>query len=86
MNLLSVSLDHWRIDKRDAITYSEGAFFENPTFYSSFITRGSADPPPLGGIPEPILSTDERSHNTATLKTSGVDVGFDFKLGKTSYG
>lgn len=85
MNSLSVSLDYWRIDKRDVITYSEGAFFENPTFYSSFITRGPADPA-LGGIPGPILSIDARPRNTATLKTSGVDVSFDFKLGKTSYG
>jgi iron complex outermembrane recepter protein len=84
-SLLSVSVDYWRIDKRDVITYSEGAFFENPAFYSAFITRDAADPA-LGSIPGRILSIDARPRNTATLKTSGVDLGFDVKLGKTTFG
>jgi iron complex outermembrane recepter protein len=82
---VSATVDYWRIEKRDVITYSEGAFFENPTFYSAFITRGPVDPT-LGGIPGPILSIDARPRNTATLKTSGIDLGVDVKLPKMSYG
>jgi iron complex outermembrane recepter protein len=81
----SVSLDYWRVEKRDVITYSEGAFFENPVFYSNFITRAPADPS-LPGIPGYIESIDARPRNTASLDTSGIDVGFDIKLPATSFG
>lgn len=83
--MIGATVDYWRIEKRDVITYSEGAFFENPTFYSAFITRGPVDPT-LSGIPGRIISIDARPRNTATLKTSGIDVGVDLKLPKASYG
>jgi iron complex outermembrane receptor protein len=73
--MISASVDHWRIDKRDVITYAEGAFFENPVFYSAFITRGPPGPA-LGGIPGPITSIDVCPRNTATLPTSGINGGF----------
>ncbi len=76
---VSVSLDYWKIEKRDVITYSEGAFFENPVFYSRFITRAAADPT-LPGIPGYILSIDARPRNTATLDTSGIDIGVDVRV------
>ena len=81
----SLSVDYWRVKKRDVITYSEGAFFENPVFYSKFITRAAADPS-LPGIPGFILSIDARPRNTATLDTSGLDVGIDVKWPATSIG
>jgi iron complex outermembrane recepter protein len=82
---VSASVDYWRIEKRDVITYSEGAFFENPVFYSNFIRRDMADPA-LGGIPGRILSIDARPRNTASLDTAGVDLGLDVKLPKMSWG
>ncbi len=81
----SVSIDYFRIKKRDVITYSEGAFFENPVFYSRYITRAAADPT-LPGIPGFILSVDARPRNTATLDTSGIDLGIDVKLPATQWG
>ena len=81
----SLSVDYWRVKKRDVITYSEGAFFENPVFFSKFITRDAADPG-LPGIPGFILSIDARPRNTATLDTSGLDLGIDIKLPATSWG
>jgi iron complex outermembrane recepter protein len=82
---ISTSLDYWRIEKKNVVTYSEGAFFENPVFYSNFITRAPVDPT-LGGIPGFITQIDARPRNTATLDTSGIDIGIDVKLPKTSYG
>lgn len=81
----SVSIDYFRIKKRDVITYSEGAFFENPVFYSKYITRAAADPT-LPGIPGFILLIDARPRNTATLDTSGIDLGVDVKLPATNWG
>lgn len=83
--LASVSVDYWRIKKRDVITYSEGAFFENPVFYSKFITRAPVDPS-LPGFPGFIDSIDARPRNTATLDTSGLDLGLDVKLPAASWG
>jgi iron complex outermembrane receptor protein len=81
----SVSIDYFRIKKRDVITYSEGAFFENPVFYSKYITRAATDPS-LPGIPGYILSIDARPRNTATLDTSGIDLGVDVKLPAFNWG
>ena len=81
----SVSLDYWRIKKTDVITYSEGAFFENPVFYRNYITRDAPDPA-LRGIPGFILEIDARPRNTATLDTSGIDLGVEVKFPATSFG
>ena len=85
MKSASVSVDYWRIKKTNVITYSEGAFFENPVFYSKFISRAAVDPT-LPGIPGFILSIDARPRNTATLDTSGLDLGVDVKLPAYSWG
>ncbi len=76
---LTASLDYWRIEKTDVILSPEGSYFADPVRNASYIVRGPTDPA-LPGIPGPILSIDSRLRNVGGLKTSGLDVGADWRL------
>ncbi len=73
------SFDYWRIEKEDVIVAPEGSFFRDPVRNAAFIQRGPANPA-LGGIPGPILQIDSHLRNMGSLKTSGVDVGLNWRL------
>ena len=83
--MLSASVDYWKIEKTETIASPEGVYFSDPVFYAPFITRAAADPT-LPGIPGRITQIDSRLRNLGTLKTSGVDIGFDLRLPATSFG
>jgi iron complex outermembrane receptor protein len=76
---MSGSFDYWRIEKSDVIMTPEGSYFRDPVSNAAFIQRGPADPA-LGGIPGPISQIDSRLRNMGSLKTSGVDVGLNWRL------
>ncbi len=82
---LHASIDYWRIEKTDVIASPEGVYFADPVRYAAYITRDPADPT-LGGIPGPITQIDSRLRNIGTLKTSGIDIGLDWKVGANEYG
>jgi iron complex outermembrane recepter protein len=83
--MLSTTVDYWKIEKTQTIASPEGVYFSDPVFYAPFITRAAADPT-LPGIPGRITQIDSRLRNLGTLKTSGIDVGFDLRLPATSFG
>ena len=84
-NMISTTLDYWKIEKSQTIASPEGVYFSDPVFYAPFITRAAADPS-LPGIPGRITQIDSRLRNLGTLKTSGLDVGFDLRLPATAFG
>ena len=75
----SASLDYWRIEKSNGIVSPEGVYFTDPAGNAAYINRGPTDPT-LPGIPGPITSIDSRLRNIGSLKTSGLDLGVDWKL------
>ena len=83
--MISTSIDYWNIEKTETIASPEGVYFADPVFYAPFITRAAADPA-LPGIPGRITQIDSRLRNLGTLKTSGVDLGFELRLPATAYG
>jgi iron complex outermembrane receptor protein len=76
---LTTSLDYWRIEKSDVIVAPEGSLFSDPARNAAYITRDAADPT-LPGIPGRILQIDSRLRNIGSLKTSGVDLGLNWRL------
>jgi iron complex outermembrane receptor protein len=76
---LTSSLDYWRIEKSDVIVAPEGSLFSDPTRNAAYITRDVADPA-LPGIPGRIVQIDSRLRNIGSLKTSGVDLGLNWRL------
>ena len=83
--MISTSIDYWKIEKTETIASPEGVYFADPVFYAPFITRAAADPT-LPGIPGRITQIDSRLRNLGTLKTSGIDLGFELRLPATAYG
>ena len=83
--MISTSIDYWNIEKTETIASPEGVYFSDPVFYAPFITRAAADPT-LPGIPGRITQIDSRLRNLGTLKTSGIDLGFDLRLPATEFG
>ncbi|MBV1774510.1 TonB-dependent receptor [Burkholderiaceae bacterium DAT-1] len=81
----STTLDYWRIKKSNVIVAPEGSLFDDPVRNAAYITRDTPDPA-LPGIPGRILSVDSRLRNIGSLKTSGIDLGADWKLPATDVG
>jgi len=73
---LSGSLDYWNIRKTNTILAPEGQYFSDPVKYADFITRG---PEIVAGLPGPIVEIDGRLRNAGGLKTSGVDLGLEWR-------
>ena len=75
----SVSLDYWNILKKDVIsTLGEQIIVDNPIKYNGTYIQRDVD----GFITNIIL----RKENQGRLKTSGFDLGVDFKGAQTAYG
>lgn len=82
---VTTTLDYWRIKKTDVIVSPEGSYFTDPVRNAAYIVRGDADPA-LPGIPGPILSIDSRLRNIGLLKTSGADLGVEWRLPANALG
>ena len=75
----SVSLDYWNILKKDVIsTLGEQIIVDSPAKYNGTYIQRDRD----GFITNIIL----RKENQGRLKTSGFDLGVDFKGAQTAYG
>ena len=75
----SVSLDYWNILKKDVIsTLGEQILVDSPGKYNGTYIQRDSD----GFITNIVL----RKENQGRLKTSGVDLGVDFKGAQTAYG
>ncbi|MES2148773.1 MAG: TonB-dependent receptor [Pseudomonadota bacterium] len=73
------SLDYWHIEKSDVIVAPEGSYFSDPARNAAFITRAAPNPA-LPGIPGAIVQIDSRLRNFGSLKTSGLDLGMNWRL------
>ena len=84
---LSLSLDYWRIDKKNLIVgiTEQETLVTGGTFAGTNIIRGPVDPnyPDLPGPIEVVLL---RTENFGDLRTSGFDVGFKWRAPATSFG
>ena len=76
---MSVSVDYWNILKKDVIsTLGEQIIIESPAKYNGTYIQRDRD----GFITNIIL----RKENQGRLKTSGFDLGFDWRGTNTAYG
>ena len=77
---LSLTVDYWRINQSGVIgTLSSSALFGNyGQFAPTHITRGPADPA-FPNLPGPIDTIVVLNENLGNLRTSGIDVGVNWR-------
>ncbi len=79
-----VNIDHWRIEKIDAIrTPTAAQLIQNEEFFTDRVIRGPVLPGDPAGWAGPVTSFDTRAINIASFKTNGFDfqVSYRFKAG-----
>jgi iron complex outermembrane receptor protein len=83
---LSLSLDYWRIDKKNIIVgLSERDVLLPDAPFAANAIRGSADAD-FPDLPGPIQTVVLWNENFGDLKTSGYDIGFNWRVPETSLG
>ncbi len=84
---VSLALDYWNIDKKNVIgTLDEFVIFDNYARYgASNVVRGPVDPA-YPNLPGPVDYLIVYNENLGRLKTSGLDIGVQFRSDATSFG
>jgi len=83
---LSLSLDYWKIDKKNIIFgLSEFDVLASGARFAGNVVRGPVDPN-FPNLPGPIELVVLQNENFGDLRTSGFDVGFKWRAPATSFG
>jgi iron complex outermembrane recepter protein len=83
---LSLSLDYWKIDKKNIIFgLSEFDVLASGARFAANVVRGPVDPN-YPDLPGPIELVVLQNENFGDLRTSGFDVGFKWRAPATSFG
>jgi len=83
---VSLTLDYWKIRKKDIITgISENETLLPGARFAANVVRGPADPD-HPDLPGPIVLVDLTNQNFGDLRTSGFDVSFSWRGPATPFG